>query len=55
MSYWKKRGLEVKDFPESEKKFNSTLSLPLWPGMTKKMANFVIDRVKEIGEKAYVR
>lgn len=54
MSYWKERSLLAKDFPEAEKKYLSTLSLPLWPGMTKKMIRYVIDTVKEIGEKAYV-
>lgn len=54
-TYWKKRGLNPNDFPEAEKKFQSTLSLPLWPGMTKKMLSKVVDVVKEIGEKHYVR
>ena len=54
-TYWKKRGLNPNDFPEAEKKFQSTLSLPLWPGMTKKMLSKVVDAVKELGEKHYVR
>lgn len=49
MSYWKKQGLDEKDFPNAKKRYESTISLPLWPDMTQEMVDKVISSVLEIG------
>ena len=38
----------------ADKKGKQTLSLPLWPCMTEKMIDAVIQAVKETGEKFHV-
>ena len=52
-SYWKKLYLDFtkEKFPEAEKKFQESISIPLWPDMTEEMTKYVIQAVKEIGEK----
>ncbi len=52
-SYWKKLypDFTKEKFPEAEKKYTETISLPLWPDMTEEMTESVIESVKEIGEK----
>ncbi len=49
-TYWKRRGLDEKDFPNAKRLFEKTLSLPLWPDMTDSMVNRVIDAVIETGK-----
>ena len=52
MPYYKKRySLKDKDFPETIKTYNNSVSLPIWPGMTKKQINRVIQVVKELALK----
>ena len=50
--YW--RGLDssfrAKNFPNAQRQYKRTISLPLWPDMTESMARQVISAVKEIGE-----
>ncbi len=52
-SYWQNlyKDFTKESFPESEKKFLETISLPLWPDMTNEMTSYVIQCVKQIGEK----
>lgn len=52
-SYWKKLypDFTKEKFPEAEKKFQESISIPLWPDMTEEMTKYVIQAVKEIGEK----
>ena len=51
MPYYKKRySLEDNDFPETLKTFNRTISLPIWPGMTKSQIDQVSATVKSLAE-----
>lgn len=52
-TYWKNlySGFRAEAFPNAEKQYKSTISLPLWPDMTDDMAESVIQAVKSIGEK----
>ncbi|MGN0729173.1 DegT/DnrJ/EryC1/StrS family aminotransferase [Treponema sp.] len=55
-SYWKKLYPEFtsENFPEAEKKFQESISIPLWPDMTEEMTSRVIQAVEETGEKYHV-
>ena len=50
--YW--RGLDpnfrAKNFPNAQRQYKRTITLPLWPDMTESMARQVIRAVKKIGE-----
>ena len=50
--YWAKldKNFNAKNFPNAERQYQRTISLPLWPDMTEKMAKSVIAAVKKIGE-----
>ena len=49
MPYYKERYfLDDGDFPETMKSFEKSISLPIWPGMTKEQVNRVITTVKAI-------
>ncbi|MDR0496241.1 MAG: DegT/DnrJ/EryC1/StrS aminotransferase family protein [Treponema sp.] len=49
MPYYKNRySLKEEDFPETMKTYNSTISLPIWPGMTKAQTDRVIKVVKNL-------
>ena len=50
-TYWKKLYPEFRaeHFPNAQKRFASTISLPLWPGMTSDMTDSVIEAVGSIG------
>ena len=52
-SYWKQLypDFTKEKFPEAEKKFQESISIPLWPDMTEEMTSYVIQAVKDIGEK----
>lgn len=44
LSYYKKQfRLDIKDFPQSRKKFETSISIPIFPDMSKRMINRVID------------
>ncbi len=49
MTFWKNKGLEAKDFPNSFAQYESTISLPLWPDMTETMISKVIETVLKTG------
>ncbi|MDR2897443.1 MAG: DegT/DnrJ/EryC1/StrS aminotransferase family protein [Spirochaetaceae bacterium] len=56
LSYWKNRySLNHEDFPHAERQFQSTISLPLCPGMTEEMVQKVIDTVIQTGKEHYGR
>ncbi len=56
LSYLKKTfGLDPADFPHALRQFETTVSLPLWPGMTSAMQEKVIETVVRIGKEQYVR
>lgn len=40
-------GFKEGDFPLAEELANTSLSLPIWPGMTKEEINYIIDTVKD--------
>lgn len=50
--YWTEldKNFNAKNFPNAESQYQRTITLPLWPDMTKKMAEDVIAAVKKIGE-----
>ena len=52
-TYWKKLypDFTAEHFPHANEHFLETITLPLWPDMTLQDAQFVIDSVKEVGEK----
>ena len=52
-TYWKELypDFTKENFPECEKKYLETISLPLWPDMTSEMTEYVINCVRNIGEK----
>lgn len=49
MTFWKNKGLEAKDFPNSFAQYESTISLPLWPDITETMISKVIETVLKTG------
>ena len=54
--YWQglDQNFRAKNFPNAEKQYKRTISLPLWPDMTEAMAKNVISAVKKIGEANHV-
>lgn len=52
-TYWKElyANFRAENFPNAEEMFVSTISLPLWPDMTEEMTDYVIEKVKSLGEK----
>ncbi|MCR5045613.1 MAG: DegT/DnrJ/EryC1/StrS family aminotransferase [Treponema sp.] len=50
-TYWKNldSSFNEKNFPNAERQYQRTISLPLWPDMTEEMAETVIAAVKKIG------
>ena len=54
-TYWKELypDFTKENFPECEKKYLETISLPLWPDMTSEMTEYVINCVRNIGEKSH--
>ena len=50
--YWAEldQNFNAKNFPNAESQYQRTITLPLWPDMTEKMAEDVISAVKKIGE-----
>ncbi len=52
-TYWKElyTNFRAENFPNAEEMFVSTITLPLWPDMTEEMTDYVIEKVKSLGEK----
>jgi len=52
-TYWKKLypDFTAEQFPNANQHFLETITLPLWPDMSLQDAMFVIDSVREVGEK----
>ncbi len=50
--YWRALdpNFRAKNFPNAQRQYKRTISLPLWPDMTEEMAKTVIAAVKKIGE-----
>ena len=40
----------AENFPNAEKQYSQTISIPIWPEMTDEDVDFVINCVKEVGE-----
>lgn len=54
LSYIQNRyNLKETDFPNTEKCYNSTITIPLWPDMTDDMVHRVISTVIDIGKQYY--
>lgn len=45
--------LDAADYPQAQNRFETSISLPFWPGMSQEMVQRVIDTVVEIGEAHY--
>ncbi len=56
-SYWKKRYPEFtpERFPNAQKHYERSITIPLWPDMSEEMAEYVIETVVQTGNKHYVR
>lgn len=54
-TYWKNKykNLTPENFPNAQRQYETTISIPLFPDMTDEMAEHVIRSVKEIGEENY--
>ena len=53
-TFFKKRyRLNAVNFPHAQKQYESTITLPLWPGMSKQAVDRVIKTVTEIGKNNY--
>lgn len=46
--------LDASDYPNAQKRYETSLTLPFWPGMTPGMVQKVIDTVINLGRKYYV-
>ena len=44
--YYKKLGFKKNDFKKSEKHAESTLSLPIYPGLATSKLNYIIKQIK---------
>ncbi len=55
-TYWKELYADFtkKNFPNAEAQYLRTVSIPLWPDMTKEMCDYVIETVRKTGEKHHV-
>lgn len=55
-SYWQEKypDFRAENFPNAEKHFQNTITIPLYPYMTEEESDFVINSIKEVGEKHYV-
>ena len=52
-SYWKQlyEGFDAAHFPNAEQHYNETISIPLFPDMDEQSIHFVIDCIRQLGEK----
>ena len=50
-TYWKNlyKDFTPQNFPEADKRYSQTITIPLWPDMTEEMVELVIETVKKIG------
>jgi dTDP-4-amino-4,6-dideoxygalactose transaminase len=48
-TYWKNRGLCAEDFPNAEKAYQRTITIPLYPDMSVEQVARVAETVKQIG------
>ncbi len=56
MTYFKNRfGLNPSDYPNAMNRYETSFSLPLWPGMTEQMVCHVVETVTNLGKEYYVR
>ena len=46
-------GLDAADYPNAQKRFETSFSLPFWPGMSQEMVERVIDTVVTLGRSYY--
>lgn len=46
-------GLDAADYPNAQKRFETSFSLPFWPGMSQEMVERVIDTVITLGRNYY--
>ena len=56
-SYWKEKypDFRAENFPNADEHSKNSITIPLFPDMSDEQADFVINAVKEVGEKHHVR
>ena len=56
-TYWREKypDFRAENFPNADEHSQNTITLPLFPDMTERQAQIVIDAVKAVGEKHHVR
>ncbi len=52
-TYWKNLYPEftAENFPNAQRQYSETISIPLWPDMTDQMIDYVVETIKDIGGK----
>ena len=45
--FWQRLGFKTGDFPSSEQYYSQTLTIPLFPSLTKNQQDYVIDNIQE--------
>jgi len=52
-TYWKNlyKDCTAQNYPHAERQYTTTITLPMWPGMTDDMVRLTIDAVRRTGEK----
>lgn len=56
-TYWKEKYIDFRpqNFPNAEEHYQNTITIPLWPDMSKQMTEYVVSTIKETGKKHHVR
>ncbi|MBR0032054.1 MAG: DegT/DnrJ/EryC1/StrS family aminotransferase [Treponema sp.] len=55
-SWWKEKYPEYtpEKFPNAERQYQNTITIPLWPYMSDEMSDYVIETIRKVGEKHHV-
>jgi dTDP-4-amino-4,6-dideoxygalactose transaminase len=51
--YKNKYGFKQEDFPVSYNNYLNSISIPIYPGLTKEQVNYIIESIIEIGKECY--
>ncbi len=55
-TYWQNLypDFRAENYPNAESQYSRTITLPLWPDMTREMLDYTIEQVKEVGKEHHV-
>ncbi|MBQ3671444.1 MAG: DegT/DnrJ/EryC1/StrS family aminotransferase, partial [Treponema sp.] len=55
-SWWKEKYPEYtpERFPNAQRHYQNTITIPLWPYMSDEMSDYVIATIKKVGERHHV-